>query len=275
MASTVDHDLPLGKTTDFVETYTPSLLRSIPRMDGRLDLQLGPELPFFGEDQWTCYEFSWLNPKGRPQVAVLGLNVPCTSSHIVESKSLKLYLFSYSQTSFAHRNDVLQTLDSDLSLAFRAPVFLNLYTPEQLPDPVTHLPGRSLDHLDVDANGLSYDAELLQLAPGQLTSRETLYTDLFRCLCPVTGQPDWASIMVQYAGPAIDHESLLRYLISYRHHKAFHESTIEQIYLDIQRRCVPNQLSVFGRFQRRGGIDINPFRSSHEHQAPLVRLVRQ
>jgi 7-cyano-7-deazaguanine reductase len=268
------HDLPLGKPTQYPATYTPSVLRSLPRAESRAALALGATLPFVGEDVWTCYEFSWLNVRGRPEVAVVLIQVPCTSTHIVESKSLKLYLNSFAQTAFKTRADVLHTLDSDLGLAFRAPVLITLVNVDQVPQPAP-LPGKCLDHLDIDAGGYTPDAALLALDPSGAHVRETLYSHLLRSRCPVTGQPDWASVWIRYSGAAISHTALLRYLISFRNHCAFHESTIEQIYVDILRQCRPDQLAVYGRYLRRGGIDINPFRSTHEPLAPAMRLSRQ
>ncbi len=275
MASVLGHDLPLGRKVDYVTTYTPSLLRSVSRSDAREALGIEDSPPFLGEDVWTCYEFSWLNTNGRPDAAVLQLQVPANSTHMVESKSLKLYLTSFAQTPFVNRAELLRTLDSDLALAFRAPVMVSMLGVDQVPEPVAHLPGRTLDALDIAVSTYAYDPELLILEDATVSVRETLHTNLFRSVCPVTGQPDWASMMIQYVGPAISHEALLRYLISYRTHAAFHEATVEQIFVDIQRRCVPDQLTVFGRFLRRGGIDINPFRSTTEPQAPGIRLLRQ
>lgn len=274
-AATVSDDLPLGKPSRYATSYMPSLLVSIERAEDRTRLGVDDALPFSGEDAWTCYEFSWLNARGKPEVAVLRLQVPCASSHIVESKSLKLYLNSFAQTPFASRTEVLTTLDSDLAVAFRAPVIVSILDVEQVPDRVRHMPGLCLDRLDIDVDCYSLDAELLKIDESVSVTRETVHTNVFRSVCPVTGQPDWASVMIEYLGPRIDQEALLRYLVSYRTHAAFHESTVEQIFMDIRRRCAPEQLTVYGRFMRRGGIDINPFRSSHDTVAPDIRLSRQ
>jgi 7-cyano-7-deazaguanine reductase len=268
-------DLPLGKAVAYVSTYMPSLLRSIPRADARVAAGVPDPLPFRGEDIWTCYEFSWLNTRGCPQVAVVQLRAPCTSPQMVESKSLKLYLNSFAQTEFASRAELLRTLDSDLSLAFRAPVIISLLPVDQ--PPVAQLPGRCLDTLDVAIDRYEPHAGLLALErnAGDRHVRDAVHSHLLRSLCPVTGQPDWASILIQYAGKPISHEALLRYLVSFRNHAAYHEATIEQIFIDIQRQCAPDQLTVFGRYLRRGGIDINPFRSTNESVAPALRLARQ
>jgi 7-cyano-7-deazaguanine reductase len=270
-----DDDLPLGKDVEYPTTYTPSLLRSIDRARLRTSFGTKDVPAFHGEDTWNCYEFSWLNPRGRPDVAVVKMRVPCNSAAIVESKSMKLYLNSFSQTVFATRAELLTTLNSDLSLAFRAPVIIDLFDVEQAADPVGQLPGKSLDDLDADVEVYHWCPDMLEVEAGAVTVRQAFHTNLFRSICPVTGQPDWASVLVQYVGHRISAAGLLRYLVSYRNHAAFHETTIEQIFVDITRRCAPEHLTVYGRFLRRGGIDINPFRSNTESSAPPVRLLRQ
>ena len=267
---------PLGKISEHPTTYTPSLLHSIDRAEARQSLQLD-WTAVQGEDLWTGYEFSWLDIQGKPQVAGLRLRVACQSKAIVESKSLKLYLNSFAMTKFETQADVMNTLDKDLSLAFRAPVLVELLDLKLLNMPVSELSGTSLDDLDILVAVYTRDEELLALEAGHENSivNEALHTHLFRSLCPVTGQPDWASIAIEYSGAPINKEALLRYLISYRNHQAFHEATIEQIYDDIWVQCHPNQLSVYGRFQRRGGLDINPLRSNVESSAPVCRLPRQ
>lgn len=275
MASVVPDDVPLGKVSDYPRTYTPSLLRSIERGPLRAALGIEGSLPFHGQDTWNCFEFSWLNSKGRPQVRIVKIEAPCKSPAIVESKSMKLYLGSFAQTVFATPAELLMTLNSDLTLAFRMPVIIELIGADQSPDPIARLPGRSLDDIDVDCDVYHWCPDLLEVESGAVTVRETLHTNLFRCVCPVTGQPDWASIMVQYVGHRIPPAALLRYLVAFRHHAAFHEATIEQIFVDLMQRCAPEQLTVYGRFLRRGGIDINPFRSTEQAAAPSVRVNRQ
>ncbi len=275
MAFAAPSDLPLGRQTEYPTTYTPSLLRSLERAAQRASFGIVGMAPFHGEDAWNCYEFSWLNTKGRPEVAIVKLRVPCNSTAIVESKSLKLYLNSFAQTTFATRAELITTLNSDLALAFRAPVIVDLLDVEQTPEPVAQLPGRCLDDLDVEVEVYHWCPDLLEVDAGAVTVRQTLHTHLFRSVCPVTQQPDWASVMVQYVGHRIAPESLLKYLVSFRNHAAFHETTIEQIFVDLTQRCAPEHLSVYGRFLRRGGIDINPYRSTNESAAPPTRLVRQ
>jgi 7-cyano-7-deazaguanine reductase len=275
MAPAVPNDLPLGKDSEYVTTYTPSLLRSIERDELRAQIGITGALPFQGEDAWTCYELSWLNGKGRPDAAIARVRVPCNSPCIVESKSLKLYLNSFSQTVFATRVELVTTLNSDLAVAFRAPVMVNLVDPDQAPEPISMLPGRSLDKLDVDVEVYHWCPDMLEVAPKGVTVRQTHYTNLFRSVCPVTGQPDWASVLIQYVGRRIPPAALLRYLVSFRHHAAFHETTVEQIFIDLMARCAPEHLTVYARFLRRGGIDINPYRSTSEASAPSLRLMRQ
>ena len=219
---------------------------------------------------------SWLNARGKPQIAGLRIKVRCTSPCLVESKSLKLYLNSFAQTKFTNKADVLSTLDSDLTVAFCAPIMVELLETGQLSTANNRFPGICIDGFDVDVSHYEREPTLLRLEEGdERMVKETLFSDLFRSLCPVTGQPDWASVMVQYTGRPIVRTSLLKYLISFRNHAAFHETTVEQIFLDLKKFCKCEQLSVLGCFLRRGGIDINPFRSDVEDVSPLVRLPRQ
>jgi len=267
---------PLGRQTAYVATYTPSLLHSILRKEARAELQgLSAKPSFHGEDVWNCYELSWLSPNGVPRGAVLRIQVPQTSGAIVESKSMKLYLNSFAQTRFANTAEVQKTLDSDLLLAFRAPVMIELSEPDQLNSAATGLPGECLDDMDIEVDVFTYDPELLKASDTEILVNKTVHTHLFRSLCPVTGQPDWASLLIEYAGPKLVTADLYRYLLSYREHAGFHEATIEQIYLDIEARLAPTSLAVYGRFLRRGGIDINPYRSSNPGPAPELRVARQ
>lgn len=270
-------DVPLGKATDYRDTYTPSLLVSMARADTRAPMGItGDALPFKGEDVWMSYELTWLGERGKPEVSAVRIKVPATSPSIVESKSLKLYLGSLAQTRFANRAELMSTLNSDLGIAFRAPVLIELVDLARIPHIVHQPPGICLDGLDVKLTRYERDPALLRLEGGpERVVKETLHTNLFRCLCPVTGQPDHATVVVHYLGRPISRGSLLAYLVSYRNHQAFHEATVEQIFMDLQRRCGAEQLTIAGRFLRRGGIDINPFRSTVEDQMPLMRLPRQ
>ncbi len=268
--------LPLGRAARNIGTYTPSLLCAIERANGRDSFNLPVALPFSGEDVWTCYELSWLDERGKPQIAGLRIKVRCTSPCLVESKSLKLYLNSFAQTKFANKAAVLSTLDSDLTVAFRAPIMVELLESSQLSIANHQFPGTCLDDLETEVTHYEREPMLLRLEEGdERMVKETLFSHLFRSLCPLTGQPDWASVRVEYVGRPIVRESLLKYLVSFRNHAAFHEATVEQIFLDLKKYCRCEQLSVLGCFLRRGGIEINPFRSDVEEVAPLVRLPRQ
>ncbi len=262
--------------TEFVSTYMPSLLESLPRQEQRQSLGITAEnLPFQGMDIWNAYEFTWLNLKGKPEAALAQFQIPLKSANLIESKSLKLYLGSYSNTPFSQRNEVITTLESDLTLAARAPVSVTLMTPDQVQHQgVGLLVGNSLDHLDVDISEYYWNPEFLELESETIV-RETLYTHLFRSRCPITGQPDSASILIQYNGNSISHEGLLKYLVSYREHAEFGEQIAERIFIDIMNRCSPERLAVSARFVRRGGVDINAHRT-HEETVPAdVRVWRQ
>jgi 7-cyano-7-deazaguanine reductase len=265
-----------GRKTAYITTYTPSLLESLPRNDKREVLGIAEgALPFRGIDIWNAYEFTWLNGSGKPEVSAAQFHVPCSSVNMVESKSLKLYLGSFSQTRFGQRNEVVATLESDLSVSTRAPVSVSLFQPEH----VQHaglgvFAGKCLDNLDIEIDDFSWNPDSLVLE-NSVIIRESLYTNLFQSRCPITGQPDTASVFVQYHGANISHEGLLRYLISYRDHAEFSEQIVERIFVDIMNRCSPDRLTVQARFSRRGGIDINPFRSHDENPTADVRLWRQ
>lgn len=271
-----ERQLPLGRQVEYVEVYTPSLLHSMPRSESRQAAGISAvPPPFVGEDLWTAYELSWLDNRGRPRVAALRLTVPAHSPAIVESKSMKLYLNSFAQTRFANAADVLKTLNGDLALAFQAPILVELVSGNQLANFAESLPGQCLDELDVEIVDYVRNPDLLAIEDQSLEIKETLHTQVFRSLCPVTGQPDWAALVVQYSGPPIIRESLFRYLVSYRSHSGFHEATVEQIFMDLLERCGCQRLSVWARFMRRGGIDINPHRSNWDPSAPLIRLPQQ
>lgn len=268
----------LGQSTDYVDQYDASLLDPIPRGLARASLSLpeGGALPFAGVDRWTGFELSWLNERGKPVVAIAEFEFPCTSPFIVESKSFKLYLNSFNQTVFASPRAVAERIEQDLSNAAGAPVLVHVMDMRQAAAlGVGHFTGVCLDDLDVACTAYSPDAALLRLAPGGAEVHETLYSDLLKSNCPVTGQPDWASVYVRYAGPAIERASLLQYIVSFRSHRDFHEHCVERMFLDIQSRLEPRALTVYARYTRRGGLDINPFRTNCGEQIPELRLVRQ
>jgi 7-cyano-7-deazaguanine reductase len=261
---------------EYQTMYTPSLLESFPRQQQRQTLGIAEgALPFEGLDTWNAYEFTWLNQKGKPEVAVLQLQVPGKSSHFIESKSLKLYLGSFSNTPFANRADIIRALESDLTLATQASVGVVLRTPEQVQlEGMGQFTGTNLDLQDIEINEYQWNPELLVLE-SSVTRRESVYTHLFKSLCPMTGQPDFASILVQYNGNSINHEGLLRYLVSFREHAEFAEQVAERIFVDIMNRCAPERLAVSARYTRRGGIDINAHRMHDEGLPAEVRLWRQ
>jgi 7-cyano-7-deazaguanine reductase len=264
-------DLPLGAPTSYPDTYAPELLYPIPRSNNREILQLGDFLPFGGADWWTAWEFTWLLPSGKPDAAGLKIRVPADSPNIIESKSLKLYLNAFAMMRFAEERELLQTIENDLTAVAGAPVTVDLFSDSKLRD----LPGHSLDALDVDIETYSVDAGLLSTADGASIVTETWRTGLLRSLCPVTSQPDFGAVMIRYAGPRICPESLLAYLVSYREHQDFHEACVERMFVDLETRCRPDKLTVYARYQRRGGLDINPFRSNFEREPPLARTWNQ
>ena len=271
---------PLGLSGDYAEGYSAALLHPMPRAEGRmavgLEVSLESETVSFGKDLWTGYEFSWLDTKGKPVVAGRKIVVDCATTNIVESKSMKLYLNGFAQTQFADAGAVSARLNQDLSSAFAGDVVVELIPIDELAGQWATMQGQCLDRLDIQVTQYQRAPELLGLvdsSPQVVT--EALYSHLFRSLCPVTAQPDWATVIVSYTGEAIDHAGLLGYLVSYRSHQAFHETTIERIYADIMANCHPTFLSVNGRFQRRGGLDINPFRSSEVCAVPDARMPRQ
>lgn len=268
-------DAPLGHRSAHPDHYAPAALYAVPRAPQRAALGIGALLPFTGADVWTAYELTWLDPRGKPQVAIATIDVPADSPSIVESKSMKLYLGSFAQSRYATRSDVEAAIGRDVSRAAGAPIRVALDGPESfVASSMRELAGESLDELQVACDRYDVDAGLL-CAEGELVS-ETLTSRLFRSVCPVTGQPDIASMQLAYRGPRIDRASLLRYLVSYRCHAGFHEHCVERIFVDVAQRCRCETLTVLARFTRRGGVDINPFRTNAGIDTPAnVRTARQ
>lgn len=255
---------PLGHEVEYTNHYNPQLLYPIERQQQRSKLGLITPLPFQGSDIWHSYEMSWLHTSGKPQVAIARFSIPCESPCLIESKSFKLYLNSFNQSEFADRASVQQHLVQDLQQATgNAEVTVELFSPQQFSSlhPIANA-GVCLDKLEVSCHDYEVKADNL-LATGELVT-EMLYSDLFRSICLVTSQPDWANITISYRGQQIDHAGLLKYLVSYRCHADLHETCVERIFQDIQQRCQPEKLAVYARFTRRGGIDINPYRSNFE-----------
>lgn len=275
MKPSVDHS-PLGQKTEYVSAYDASLLFPIPRAESRKVLGYESDVPFFGYDVWTGYELSWLTLKGKPVVAVAEFLIPASSTNIIESKSFKLYLNSLNQTRFLSLDEVKSLLIKDLSAAANADVTVNLYSLNEsslLVDCTYN--ATCIDDLDVEINEYHPQPEYLK-ANADVVATEVLCSHLLKSNCPVTGQPDWASVFIEYSGPKIDHENLLRYVVSFREHQDFHEHCVERMFADILRQCKPDSLSVYARYTRRGGLDINPFRSTDKNVTPKVgRLLRQ
>ncbi|PJG60539.1 NADPH-dependent 7-cyano-7-deazaguanine reductase QueF [Aeromonas cavernicola] len=267
--------LRLGQQSDYLSQYSPSLLQPVPRALNRDDLQLGATLPFAGCDMWTLYELSWLNSKGKPMVALGEVSVPATSPHLIESKSFKLYLNSFNQTRCAAIDTVAAMLQSDLSACAGAQVEVRLFSLTHAPHHIATLPGECIDDQDIEVDQYEFDASLLQGAAGQEMVEETLHSHLLKSNCLVTSQPDWGSVVIRYRGPRLDRQKLLRYLISFRQHNEFHEQCVERIFIDLKHYCQPAQLTVYARYTRRGGLDINPFRSDFEPVPTNLRLIRQ
>jgi 7-cyano-7-deazaguanine reductase len=273
--STPEHS-PLGKDTVYADRYDPSLLFPIPRADKRAEIGVAESLPFHGVDIWNAYELSWLNPRGKPQVALAEFRVPAASPNIIESKSFKLYLNGFAQERIADAATLAATLMHDLSAAAGAVVNVQLGPAHGVAFPVTDLDGQLLDGQDIAIDHYGPpDAGFLQADATGTPVGETLVSHLLRSNCPVTGQPDWGSVQIAYRGAPIDHAGLLRYLVSFRTHNEFHEQCVERIFVDLMQRCAPQQLSVYARYTRRGGLDINPFRSSTPATPGNSRTVRQ
>jgi 7-cyano-7-deazaguanine reductase len=268
---------PLGKTTEYHSEYDPALLCPFPRQLKRDELKLGKQLPFTGIDIWNAYELSWLNSHGKPVVAMAEFRFPCESPNLIESKSFKLYLNSFNQTRLESVEALTTTLIADLSRAAGSPTLVFL---TDLRDPagqhIEQLPGDCIDDLDIREIRYELDSTLLKNAADEkLIVAEELHSHLLKSNCLVTHQPDWGSILIRYHGPKIDREALLRYLISFRQHNEFHEQCVERIFNDIMQYCQPELLTVYARYTRRGGLDINPFRSNFEQTTENVRLIRQ
>lgn len=268
---------PLGKSSAYVATYSPEQLFPIPRAPKWAELGLTAEtLPYGGVDIWNCYELSWLLPSGKPVVAIGEFSIPADSPNIIESKSFKLYLNSLNQSVFESRQALVDVMARDLSAAAGKPVGVRLRKLDEVAEEgIAALDGLCIDDLDVTIE--DYDSprpELLRSDSGRQIE-ERVYSHLLKSNCPVTGQPDWGTVVIEYRGAALDHGSLLAYLVSFRQHADFHEQCVERIFLDLQRVLRPDRLSVHARYVRRGGLDINPYRSTHDVLPDNGRQVRQ
>ncbi|WP_271408068.1 NADPH-dependent 7-cyano-7-deazaguanine reductase QueF [Pseudomonas sp. Q1-7] len=269
---------PLGKSSEYVSTYSPELLFPISRVTKWRELGLtAATLPYQGVDYWNCYELSWLTPSGKPVVAIGEFAIPADSPNIIESKSFKLYLNSLNQSVYREAAELEQVLARDLSAAAGAPVAVRVRSLAEVEaEGVAGLPGVCIDELEIAIDNYQHpQAELLRAEAGPPVE-EVLYSHLLKSNCPVTGQPDWGTVVVEYRGAKqLDHASFLTYLVSFRQHSDFHEQCVERIFLDLQRLLEPERLSVYARYVRRGGLDINPYRSTHAVRVDNRRLVRQ
>ena len=273
----------LGKASAYADQYDASLLFPLARAGKRAEIGITAAPAFFGADLWTAFELSWLNLRGKPQVALAHITVPCETPNIIESKSFKLYLNSFNNTRFADAAEVQARIRADVSeaawrgAAHPATVGVKLLLPEMFDrEPVHELDGLSLDRLDVECTRYTPAPEPLTAAFDEPPVTEVLTSDLLKSNCLVTGQPDWGSVQISYSGPQIDQEGLLQYLVSFRNHNEFHEQCVERIFMDVWTRCKPLKLAVYARYTRRGGLDINPFRTSYPQALPAnIRMARQ
>ncbi|NWB95272.1 NADPH-dependent 7-cyano-7-deazaguanine reductase QueF [Pseudomonas gingeri] len=268
---------PLGKSSEYIATYTPSLLFPIPRAAKWAELGLSAEtLPYVGVDFWNCFELSWLLPSGKPVVAIGEFSIPADSPNIIESKSFKLYLNSLNQTPFVDSASLEAVLRADLSAAAGKPVGVRVRRLSELQaEGVVALPGVCIDDLEISVSDYAHPRPELLRCDASRVVEESVHSHLLKSNCPVTSQPDWGSVVVEYRGAALDHASLLAYLVSFRQHSDFHEQCVERIFLDLQRLLTPEKLTVYARYVRRGGLDINPYRSTEKVEFQNLRLVRQ
>jgi 7-cyano-7-deazaguanine reductase len=273
----------LGKNSAYVDQYDASLLFPIPRAVKREELGIHGAPIFFGADLWTAFELSWLNLKGKPQVALAHITVPAESTHIIESKSFKLYLNSFNSTKFVDVQAVRDCMREDLDQALwhGGPIKSRCGVKIILSDdfdkePVHELDGLNLDRMDIECTQYQPAPELLSAQHDEAPVTETFVSHLLKSNCLVTGQPDWGSVQISYSGSQIDQAGLLQYIVSFRNHNEFHEQCVERIFMDIWTRCKPLKLSVYARYTRRGGLDINPWRTSHpQSPPPNIRTARQ
>lgn len=269
--------LKLGQQTKYAEKYDRTLLQPVPRHLNRDMLNITTTQPFtIGADIWTAYEISWLNPKGVPQVAIADVSIDFRSENLIESKSFKLYLNSFNQTQFANFNEVQQILQQDLQDCTKGEVKVRLNSlTDYTQQPIAALDGDCIDGLDIEIEDYAFNAELLKDCTNDNIVEETLVSHLLKSNCLITQQPDWGSLQIHYVGKQINREQLLRYIISFRQHNEFHEQCVERIFCDLMHFAAPEKLTVYARYTRRGGLDINPYRSNFEPLPPNLRLARQ
>ncbi|WPA91533.1 NADPH-dependent 7-cyano-7-deazaguanine reductase QueF [Providencia zhijiangensis] len=270
-------NLTLGKKTAYNDQYDATLLQAVPRSLNRDPLDIHADtLPFHGADIWTLYELSWLNARGVPQVAIGSVSVDATSENLVESKSFKLYLNSFNQTRFETWENVRSVLQNDLSRCANGEVKVTLYKLDDFTQQAIHpFQGVCIDEQEIDIDNYEFNRDYLVDCTQPEVVEETLVSHLLKSNCLITNQPDWGSVQIHYRGPKIGREALLRYLVSFRHHNEFHEQCVERIFNDITILCKPEKLSVYARYTRRGGLDINPWRSNEQFEPDTGRLARQ
>lgn len=272
--------LKLGQAhTDYALSYDPSLLQAVPRQLNRQQLGIENHLPFtFGADLWTAFEISWLNQNGLPQVAIGDITIDLHSLNLVESKSFKLYLNSLNQTKFASLDEVEQRMTQDLTHCVQGKVKVRLFNLENIEQQsINRLTGHCIDQQDIRIDNYQFNPELLLNCtdPSQPKIEQYLVSHLLKSNCLITQQPDWGTVQIHYVGYPINQEKLLRYIISFRQHNEFHEQCVERIFCDLMRFAQPEKLTVYARYTRRGGLDINPFRSNFEDIPVNLRLARQ
>jgi queuine synthase len=269
--------LKLGQQTQYAEKYDCTLLQPVPRHLNRDTLGITQTQPFsIGADIWTAYEISWLNPKGVPQVAIADVQIDFRSENLIESKSFKLYLNSFNQTKFADAAEVQDILQQDLQDCAKGEVKVQLNSlADYTAKPIVALSGECIDELDIEIQDYAFNAELLKNCTGDNMVEEMLVSHLLKSNCLITQQPDWGSLQIHYVGKQINHEQLLRYIISFRQHNEFHEQCVERIFCDLMQYAKPEKLTVYARYTRRGGLDINPYRSNFEALPQNLRLARQ
>ena len=269
--------LKLGQKTEYASQYDRTLLQPVPRALNRDGLGITQNQPFtIGADIWTAYEISWLNEKGLPQVAIADIYLDYQSQNLIESKSFKLYLNSFNQSKFADFNAVQQTMQRDLSECGQGDVKVRL-NPVAVYDSqkIDHLQGDCIDEQDIEITSYEFNADWLKDCVSDEIVEEKLVSHLLKSNCLITNQPDWGTLHIHYVGNKIDHEKLLRYVVSFRQHNEFHEQCVERIFCDLMHYAKPEKLTVYARYTRRGGLDINPFRSNFENLPKNLRLARQ
>ena len=266
--------IKLGEKALYVDKYDPTLLEPIPRAASRSVLFGSNKVPFSGGDLWTSYELSWLDSSGKPHVAIAEFEFSYDSLAIVESKSFKYYLNSFNQTVFASRDEVKTVLEKDLSQAAEGSVKVVLFALDEYRQ-VSSLSGQCVDDLPLSVSVYESESALLEVRSDVLVQDQAIYSHLLKSNCPVTGQPDWASVWVKYSGAEILPESFLKYVVSFRKHQDFHENCVEKIFSDILSVCQPEMLTVCARYTRRGGLDINPYRTNTAEAVSPVRTARQ